>query len=467
MNYQETMVENFINRVFSFYPGLAGEYGIIIDSLGDYSLDSINGFLADLKEYRDYFNSEYYQNFLIIKRINMLIQEIEDEDYARYTGFYYSRAFLTLLESLSITDSSEKNLELFLKRLDYLDMIVSQAYSNIKDEYLSKIEIINTKKSFDRTCNLIETKAKEYLDERYFDAKNKFQFFLESKLAIAGNKIGNTKTLRYYQNIENTCDGILSTDDIYKNLMELAEHLNFLWQTLKNEADDFIDIEFDSDSIIDWVIYIKALFKDLNGMAEDIDEYRIFNKSYENNTQSCRASLKFYDQDVLLSINNREINSNEKKLEIMIHEVMPGHFFMSRYYSGRTNYIFKERSFWEGWALMCEYYSITRCDCNLYKKTVSKQLLNNVLVGITSIKYWYHKSKREDIFNWLQSTFSLSAEETNSILITAIIDSEQKMDYFVGFAAYYHLYKAVGFDVLTDMTMHSGASFYHLREHIG
>ena len=67
MNYQETMVENFINRVFSFYPGLAGEYGIIIDSLGDYSLDSINGFLADLKEYRDYFNSEYYQNFLIIK----------------------------------------------------------------------------------------------------------------------------------------------------------------------------------------------------------------------------------------------------------------------------------------------------------------------------------------------------------------------------------------------------------------
>ncbi|MGP1433372.1 MAG: hypothetical protein ACTTKP_03745 [Catonella sp.] len=462
-------IDEILLCIFQFYPGLAGEYGKTIYSLGDYSCKSINEFLIALYGYKKSLKKDIDVNYLAIKIINDRIYELVTETYKSQTYFYYGRTFLTLLESLSTTQNIDMNKQLFQKRLVFLVKIVSQAYENLDNQLLSRIEIMSTRKRFIDTCQKIENIASDLVNESYYNAKAMFQDLLDDKLKLVKRILPYVRKEEFIHRVERSCDSLFSVEDINKQLVNLLNNLSIEKKSLECDCRTSSQIQITNDYLNDYINSIVDMFGCLDkfGKKIDISKIVVSNTKYKFQTQDYRALISFaYEETLQFYINTNSVDDEDQLMNTVIHEIIPGHYFMSLFYTDNENRFFKETSFWEGWALLCEYHSLFIIDSESYRNKVSRKLISEVLVGIISFRLWYCRQSKEEIVSWLMNNFGIQKDVVNKLFLTAILQDEERMPYYVGFSAFCIMYDQLGFEKLLDKVMLSGASFYHLNKAI-
>ncbi|MBS5934246.1 MAG: hypothetical protein KIC94_15415 [Clostridiales bacterium] len=463
-------IDEILSCIFQFYPGLAGEYGKTINSLGDYSCKSINEFLIALYGYKKSLKKDIDLNYLAIKIINDRIYELVTETYKSQTYFYYGRAFLTLLESLSTTQDIDINKQLFQKRLIFLVKIVSQAYENLDNQLLSRIEIMSTRKQFMDTCQKIENIASDLINESYYTAKAMFQELLDDKLKFVKRILPYVRKEEFILRVERSCDNLFSVEDINKQLVNLLNDLSIEARSREGERKASSQIKITHDYLNDYINSITDMFGCLDKVGEkiDISKMVVSNTNYKLQAQDYRALISFADEKaVQLHINTNLVDDEDQLMNTVIHEIVPGHYFMSLFYTGNENRFFKETSFWEGWALLCEYHSLFIIDSESYRNRVSRKLLNEVLIGLISFRLWYYRQSKEEIVSWLMNDIGIQKDVVDKLILTAILQDEERMPYYVGFSAFCIMYDQLGFEELLNKVMLSGASFYHVNKTIG
>lgn len=465
----EAKLDKMLSCIYEFYPGLAGEHGKTIFSLGDFSKKSIDEFVKTILNYRESFVQDIVSNFLVVKLIEDRIYELEIGTYKSQTYFYYGRAFLTLFESLTTTQDLNTNRQLFIKRLQFLEKIVSQAYENLENQLLSRMEIISTRKQFMNTCQKIEINASNLLDERYYSAKIKFKELLDDKLKVVKRTFPDIKKESFVYSVERCCDNLFSVEDINMKLTELLKKLSVDVRVGESNSKTISQKYLTLACLNEYINSIIDMFGCLDKVDKefDISELIVSNSHYKEQTQNYRALISFSgDECATLHINTNLVNDEEQLIDVIIHEIVPGHYFMSRFYSDKVNRLFKETSFWEGWAMLCEYHSLFVIDRETYRRKISRKLYNEVLIGIISLRLWYYRQSSEAISSWLQSDIGLQKNVADRLILTAILQYEERMPYFVGFSTFSILYDRLGFEELLSKVMLSGASFFHVNKSI-
>lgn len=465
----EKIISKMLSEIYNFYPGLAGEVGQTIYSLGDYSPESIDRFKKSLQMYKKILSENSYCNFLVIKHIEDGIYELENT-YNSQTYFYYGRGFLTLFESLSTTDDNDCNRQLFIKRLDCLEELVAQAAANLDDELLSRLEILSTRKQFYDICKKIESAAEDLLNQKYFLAKAYFNDLLIQKLEKVKKSIPTIKREQFADFVERMCDCVYSIDVLENEAYNVLEELKGLTYDGQGENVEISQKVLTEKYVIELFDFMKEKFTIPDELLKKIElsSLVMVDSHCKHQTQNYRAIISFKNgKKASLHINTDIVNNEDQLIDTFIHEVFPGHYFMSLFYSDDvSNRIFKEKSFWEGWAFLCEFYSLWIINKPSYGSEISHKLSKELLIGLTCIRIWYHQQSKEEVLNWLQVEMNLEKNVCDSLFLTAILQYDDRIQYFVGFLTMYLFYKNSGFRELSRLVMESGASFYHVNKKI-
>lgn len=461
----EMIIKKLLTAIYKFYPGLAGEDGQAIFSLGDYSKESIDRFICLLRRYKGLLSENYECNYLIIKQIEARIYELENT-YKSQSYFYYGRSFLTLFESLSTTQDNSCNKQLFIKRQDYLEDIISQATINLDNKMLSRIEILLTRKQFDNTCKKIEFSAADLINEKYYSAKMRFDNLLVQKLDQAGTIVPKISRDYFIDFVEGLCDHIYSINIIEQTSYELLKELNGHVSHKPSKSIPVSQETMTKEYISSLVNSIEKFFSipDALSKKKDLSSLIVSDSHPKQLTQNYRAIIGFTHEDkVLLHINTKYVNDEDQLVDTLIHEIFPGHYFMFLFYPDYINRYFKDISFWEGWALFCEYYSLSKYNSSSYRSKISVKLSHELLIGLICIRIWCRQQSKEEIIAWLQNEMKQQEEDCHRLFITSLSQYEDRLPYFVGFLAMYLLYKDKGFNKLIRLVMNAGATFYHIN----